>query len=54
MGRTVERLGGLSVLVAVAPLQYMAGATGGLWILVTAIGLLAGDRAFRAGQQPQA
>lgn len=52
LGRVGLVLGGLSVLVAVAPLQYMAAATGGLWILVAAIGFLAGDRAFRAGQQP--
>jgi hypothetical protein len=52
-GRTGLVLGGLSILVAVAPLQYMAAATGGLWILVTAIGFLVGDRAFRAAQQPR-
>jgi hypothetical protein len=51
-GRVGLVLGGLSIVVAVAPLQYMAAATGGLWILVTAIGFTVGDRAFRAGQQP--
>jgi hypothetical protein len=52
-GRVGLVLGGLSILVAVAPLQYMAAATGGLWILVTAIGFVAGDRAFRGGHRPQ-
>lgn len=49
-GRVGLVLGVISILVAVAPLQYMAAATGGLWILVTAVGFLIGDRAFRAGQ----
>ena len=49
LGRTGLVLGGLSVLVAIAPLQYMAGATGGLWILITGVVFFAGDKAFRAG-----
>ena len=41
-------LGGLTVVLGVSPLQYMAGVTGVLWLLVTAIGFTVGDRAFRA------
>ena len=31
-------LGGLTVLLGVSPLEYMAGVTGALWLLVTALG----------------
>ncbi|QBR93089.1 hypothetical protein [Nocardioides euryhalodurans] len=41
-------LGGLTVLLGVSPAQYMAGMTGPLWLLVTAIGFTVGDRAHRA------
>nr|MCW2727210.1 hypothetical protein [Aeromicrobium sp.] len=40
-------LGGLTLLVGIAPVQYMAGLTGALWLLITAVGLLAGDRTRR-------
>jgi hypothetical protein len=43
-------LGGLTVLLGVSPLEYMAGMTGPLWLLVTAIGFTVGDRAFRGGR----
>lgn len=33
-------LGGLTILLAISPLQYMAGMTGPLWLLIVAIGLL--------------
>ena len=33
-------LGALTTLLAVSPLQYMAGMTGPLWLLIVAIGLL--------------
>lgn len=33
-------LGGLTTLLAISPLQYMAGMTGPLWLLILAIGLL--------------
>ncbi len=33
-------LGGLTTLLAVSPLQYMAGMTGPLWLTITAIALL--------------
>jgi hypothetical protein len=50
-GRVGLVLGGISILVALAPLQYMAAATGGLWILITAVGFLLGDRAHRSEEQ---
>jgi len=37
-------LGGLTLLLGISPLQYMAGMTGPLWLLVTAIGFAAADR----------
>jgi hypothetical protein len=43
-------LGGLTVLLGVSPLEYMAGMTGSLWLLVTAIGFTVGDRAFRGAR----
>jgi hypothetical protein len=33
-------LGGLTTLIALSPLQYLAGMTGPLWLLVTTLGLL--------------
>lgn len=33
-------LGGLTTLLAISPLQYMAGVTGPLWLTITAFGLL--------------
>ena len=38
-------LGGLTLVLGLSPLQYMAGFTGPLWLLVVAIGFAAGDRA---------
>ncbi|HJQ05964.1 MAG TPA: hypothetical protein VJ872_11000 [Nocardioides sp.] len=40
-------LGGLTTLLGVSPLEYMAAVTGVLMLLVTAIGFTVGDRAFR-------
>lgn len=40
-------LGGLTVLLGISPLQYMAGMTGPLWMAVTALGFVLGDRAHR-------
>ncbi len=37
-------LGGLTLLLGVSPLQYMAGMTGPLWMLVVALGFTFGDR----------
>ncbi|MFL6153476.1 MAG: hypothetical protein ACJ72B_13940 [Ornithinibacter sp.] len=41
-------LGGVTLVLGMSPLQYMAGMTGPLWLLVTAAGLALGDRARRA------
>jgi hypothetical protein len=41
-------LGGLTLLLGISPLQYMAGMTGPLWLLVTALGFSFGDRAHRS------
>jgi hypothetical protein len=40
IGLTSAILGGLTVLLGVSPLQYMAGMTGPLWLLIVSIGLL--------------
>ncbi|ANC31917.1 hypothetical protein [Isoptericola dokdonensis] len=37
-------LGGITLLAGVSPLQYLAGFTGPLWLLVTALGFALGDR----------
>lgn len=48
LGRVGLVLGGLTLLVGVLPVQYMAGLTGALWLLVTAIGFAIGDKAHRS------
>lgn len=48
IGRVGLVLGGLTVIAGISPLQYVAGMTGPIWLLVTAIGFVAGDRAFRS------
>lgn len=50
IGRVGLVLGGLTLLVGISPLQYLAGMVGPLWLLVTAIGFAAGDRAYRTGR----
>lgn len=47
IGRVGLVLGGLTLLLGVSPLQYMAALPGVLWLLVTAVGFTVGDRAFR-------
>ncbi|MGB0102400.1 MAG: hypothetical protein WBP61_19130 [Nocardioides sp.] len=47
IGRVGLVLGGLTLLLGISPLQYMAGMTGPLWLLVTALGFCFGDRAHR-------
>ncbi|MBM7509132.1 hypothetical protein JOE61_002946 [Nocardioides salarius] len=49
IGRVGLVLGGLTLLLGISPLQYMAGMTGPVWLLVTAIGFAVGDRARRDG-----
>ena len=41
-------LGGLTLLLGISPLQYMAGFVGPVWLLVTSLGFLLGDRAGRS------
>jgi hypothetical protein len=48
IGRTGLVLGGLTVLLGISPFEYMAGMTGVLLVLVTAVGFTVGDRAHRA------
>lgn len=43
-------LGGLTVLLGVSPMEYMAGLTGVLWLLVASLGFLLGDRAYRTAR----
>ncbi len=50
LGRVGLVLGGLTVLAGVSPLQYLAGMTGPVWLLVTALGFVLGDKAFRAAR----
>ena len=48
IGRVGLVLGGLTLLLGISPLQYMAGMTGPLWLLVTAAGFYLGDRVYRS------
>lgn len=50
IGRVGLVLGGLTLVLGISPLQYMAGMTGPLWLLVTAIGFVVGDRAYRRAE----
>ncbi len=47
LGRVGLVLGGLTLLLGISPLQYMAGMTGPVWLLVSAVGFYSGDRLFR-------
>jgi len=40
--------GGITLLFGISPLQYMAGFTGPLGLIVVALGFLVGDKAFRS------
>ncbi|RJK98292.1 hypothetical protein D5H78_00110 [Vallicoccus soli] len=44
LGWTSAVLGGLTVLLGVSPLQYLAGMLGPVWVLVASLAFLAGDR----------
>lgn len=48
IGRLGLVLGGLTVLLGVSPLEYMAGATGALWLIGTSLGFGLGDRSYRS------
>lgn len=39
--------GGITLLLGVSPLQYMAGFTGPIGLVVVALGFLVGDKAYR-------
>jgi hypothetical protein len=47
LGRVGLVLGGLTLLLGISPLEYMAGMTGPVWLLVTALGFAFGDRSTR-------
>ncbi|MFB9730937.1 hypothetical protein [Ornithinimicrobium kibberense] len=47
LGRVGLVMGGLTLLLGISPFEYMAGPVAVLWLLVTAIGFTAGDKAFR-------
>ncbi len=48
IGRTSLVLGGVTLVAGVSPLQYLAGMTGPLWLLVVALGFFAGDKVVRS------
>jgi len=48
IGRVGLVMGGLAVLLGVSPLEYMAGPVAALWLVVTSVGFLVGDRAHRS------
>jgi hypothetical protein len=47
IGRVGLVLGGLTLLLGISPLEYMAGPAGALLVLVTGVGFTVGDKAFR-------
>jgi hypothetical protein len=48
IGRVGLVMGGAAVLLGISPLEYMAGPVAALWLVVTSLGFLIGDRAHRA------
>jgi len=50
IGVVAALLGGLTLLLGMSPLQYLAGFTGPVLVLVLGLGLALGDRAHRAGR----
>ena len=48
IGRVGLVMGGLAVLLGISPLEYMAGPVAAVWLLVTSLGFLIGDRAHRS------
>ena len=47
IGRVGLIMGGLAMLLGISPLEYMAGPVAALWLVVTSLGFLIGDRAHR-------
>ena len=43
-------LGGITLLIGLSPLQYMAGFTGPVLVLVLGLGFAFGDRRVRTGR----
>ena len=41
--------GGLTLLIGISPVQYLAGFTGPIGLIVVALGFLVGDKAYRRG-----
>ena len=48
IGRVGLIMGGLALLLGISPLEYMAGPIAALWLVVTSIGFLVGDKAHRS------
>ena len=48
IGRVGLIMGGLAALLGISPLEYMAGPVAALWLVVTSLGFLVGDRAHRS------
>ena len=48
IGRVGLVMGGLAMLLGISPLEYMAGPIAALWLVVTSVGFLVGDRAHRS------
>ena len=48
IGRVGLIMGGLALLLGISPLEYMAGPIAALWLVVTSIGFLFGDKAHRS------
>ena len=48
IGRVGLVMGGLAMLLGISPLEYMAGPVAALWLIVTSVGFLAGDKAHRS------
>jgi hypothetical protein len=48
IGRVGLVMGGLAALLGISPLEYMAGPIAALWLVVTSVAFLVGDRAYRS------
>jgi hypothetical protein len=48
IGRLGLVLGGLTALLGVSPLEYLAGVTGALWLVGTSLAFLLGDQSHRS------
>jgi hypothetical protein len=48
IGRVGLVMGGLAMVLGISPLEYLAGPVAALWLVVTSVGFLAGDREHRS------